>query len=113
MRFGAIKLENGKYAIVKCYPYSHSTYGIRNRLKEMGATWNHDMQRWENIDGNDLKTVGASRRMKIRVASHCHMPEEDTYYFEHEIVNDEVRAGCPMCDSFGGRAKVLKIYGEE
>ena len=110
MRFGAIKQPNGKYTIVKCYPFTNSTYRIRNRLKEIGAKW--DGHNWTDVDEAHLTSISASKRVKIRIEAYCHMPEEDTFYFEHEIVNNEVRAGCPRCDSFGGRAKVLKIYGE-
>ena len=111
--FGAIKQENGKYTIVECWPYVAKTWGIRNKLKELGGTWNPDKKCWENIKEEDLPQIKASKEVKIRIEKYCHEEERDITGFEHEIKDGRVGVSCPRCDTgraSGMTAKVLKIY---
>lgn len=117
-KYGAVRLKNGKYAIVGRLLGLRrtSTWNIREQLKSLGGHWNPQTKQWEDIEESQLEEIDASKQIKVLVDKHCHMPEDYAFVYEDEIVDGRVPVSCPMCDTgflSGMRAKILKIVGEK
>lgn len=111
---GAIKQSNGKYKLIDITYHlkSISTYSRRKQIKELGGVWNSKEKSWIDFPEEGLKEILASKRLKIRTAPYPGVDKsEDSYCFEYEIQNNQIRRLTWSDDREW--VNIEQIYGEE
>ena len=107
-RINAYKIDDGLYAL------RGKTYPIKEKIKKHGGKWDGEKKRWI-VPRECVDAVGALRRVKVRVAAHCHEKEQIISVTHPEAESGIVRMGCGLCDSSfrcGDDVKILEVIGE-
>jgi len=106
-------------AKIKAYPQRDSnlyalhgkTYHKREQLKAGGARWSPEGRYW--LASRELaESVGADIMMRVRIAAHCHEPEQVIFVSHQRVKRGHVRLGCGMCDTShlcGDDVEILEI----
>ena len=110
---GAIKQPDGKYTLtdISYDNKAHSTYNYRHKIKGFGGRWDVDKKRWVDFPEENLKEIGASKRLKIRTDAHSGIPEEDSFAYQYQIKDNKVKR-INMGDDWD-MVNIIKIYGEQ
>jgi len=96
------------------YLLTGKTYWLRERLKAHGGRWDPKRKAWV-VSREAAEEVGALFRTRVRVAAHCHEPEQEICVSHEEAEAGIVRLGCGRCDSSfrcGDDVPILEILGE-
>lgn len=96
------------------YFLSGKTYFLRHRLKAHGGRWDPERRAWI-VSREAAEEVGALFRTRVRVAAHCHAPEEVICVSHEEAEAGIVRLGCGRRDSSfrcGDDVPILEVLGE-
>lgn len=97
------------------YVLSGDTYGYREIIAKNGGIYRGDTKTW-TVAKEVVGMIHASIQVRVRVAAHCHCPEEEIVINKEIAEQGFVNLGCSRCDRSiynGERVKVLEIIGEE
>ena len=114
---GAIKQPNGKYTLIDIkydFPLK-TTFGHKDKIKSFGAIWDNNKKHWIDFPEDKLKEIGASKRLKIKIAPYngygCEDKSSDCFTYEYQIINNTIKK-MDWGDSWA-TVKIEEIYGEE
>lgn len=97
------------------YVLSGDTYRYRETIAKNGGIFRGDTKTW-TVAKEVVSMIHAAIQVRVRVAAHCHCPEEEIVLNEGIAKQGFVNLGCSRCDRSiydGEKVKVLEIMGEE